>query len=298
MVTVFLRGGLGNQMFQYAAGFSLAKKRNDALSLDTVLLNDRFPRPGFTYRTYDLDLFSINPRLTKLSLLSGRIPLPGLWLGMDFIDMEVKVATGKKTIIREKEIIKSDKSVFFQKEDVILWGFWQSESYFEDYKDDVRTVFSFRFPLLGAATVLAEEIKNSESVAIHVRRGDYLSKKNRKLYVVTDIDYYKRAISYIGKKINNPRYFVFSDDMEWCKKNLRLPASAVYADAASSGEKGGDHLQLMSLCKHNIITNSSFSWWGAWLNKNKEKIIIAPQRWYTDPFPTSVDIVPGSWIKL
>ena len=298
MVTVFLRGGLGNQMFQYAAGLSVVKKKGDNLSLDTVFLNDRFPRKNFTYRTYDLDIFSFNPQLSGLSRASKNFPIPGVWLGVDLVALKLKAIFGNTFILKEDDISSSDKNIAFKTSDVVLWGFWQSEKYFEDVVDDVRAAFTFRDPLNKAAALFAQDIHTSESVAIHVRRGDYLLGKYKKLYGITDVDYYNRAIANIGDSVKDPHFFVFSDDIDWCKENIKTPYVTTYMDAASSGPKSSYHLQLMSLCKHNIIANSSFSWWGAWLNKNPQKIVIAPKQWHVGMSIEENDVTPANWIKL
>jgi hypothetical protein len=177
MVTVFLRGGLGNQMFQYAAGLALAKRNGGGLVLDTVFLNDRFPRKDFTYRTYDLDIFRTEPDLTTLSKLSSMAPIPGLWLTMDLAGMEIAKRMGVKQIVKEKDDGIFDGEVREAKGNVVLWGRWQSEKYFADAVDDVRAAFVFRHPLSGIAADTSDDICSSASVSVHVRRGDFASSK-------------------------------------------------------------------------------------------------------------------------
>lgn len=268
MVKVILRGGLGNQMFQYAAGLDLALARKTQLVLDTTYLNDRFPRRQITYHRYDLDIFKIEPQFTLLSKVSRAVPVPGLWLGFDLVG-----------------------HLF----DGSLWGFYQSEKYFKDHEEAVRTAFRFRHALEGEAKKLQEEIKNTNAVSIHVRRGDYTLPKYKKIYGATDAAYYEKAIEYVSTRVESPQFFIFSDDIDWCKKNIKAPVGSVYVTRSSEGPKASFHLQLMSLCKHNIIANSTFSWWGAWLNANPEKMIVAPRRWLMG---SREDIVPASWTQL
>jgi hypothetical protein len=131
-----------------------------------------------------------------------------------------------------------------------------------------------------------------------VRRGDFAALKVvERLMGKTDLSYYDRAVHYIGERILKPEFFVFSDDIAWCRENLRLPFPATFAPPESAGPKDAFHLELMSLCKHHIIANSTFSWWGAWLNRNPQKIVIAPRRWYAGA-ATAGDIVPENWIKM
>jgi hypothetical protein len=281
-------------MFQYAAGFNLAKKNNAQLLLDTTFLNDRFPRKEFTYRTFDLDVFTLELHFTLFSKISHVVPVPGFWLGLDLICMKVCDIFGMRRIINEKYL---DSSKSPMEGDIVLYGRWQNEKYFIDFADDIRNMFRFGQELSGAAAAFARQIKNSNSVSIHVRRGDYVNFKSMKKIVGdTDISYYVRAVSYIGERVQKPQFFVFSDDVAWCRENIKIPFPVIYLDEKTAGPKSAFHLELMSLCKHNIIANSTFSWWGAWLNENPEKIIIAPVDWSKDG--KNSNIVPLDWIRF
>jgi len=309
-VTVFLRGGLGNQMFQYALGLNLAKKNNSELFLDATFLNDRFPRKEFTYRTFDLDIFTLSPskilsdkiwdgepRFTAFSKISKTVPVPGVWLGLDLACMKACDIFGLRKIIKEKEEFRFDQNVLSAKGNVVLYGRWQSEKYFADNALDVRRAFRFRQKLSGEAASLAERIENSNSVSIHVRRGDYVNFENmKKITGGTDLSYYAQAVSYIAERIPEPHFFIFSDDIAWCRENLKIPFPVIYCDEKTAGPKNAFHLELMSLCKYNIITNSTFSWWGAWLNANLRKIVVAPKRWFS--IAENNDTVPSSWVRI
>ena len=298
MVIVFFRGGLGNQMFQYAAGIDAAKKNNTELFLDTTFLNDRFPRKQFTYRNFDLDIFTLTPHFTTLSKISSVIPVSGLWLGLDLLFMKAREIFGEAKIIKENEsLILNNKP--FQKKSIFIWGRCQSEKYFTDAIVDVRHAFSFKKELSGKASELAKQIKSSNSVSLHVRRSDYVNfEKNKKSFGETDLSYYKRAIEYIAERVEKPHFFVFSDDIAWCKENLKMQFPVIYVSDSSAGPKNAFHLELMSICKHNIIANSSFSWWGAWLNNNSDKIVVAPKRWYAGQDQKVTDIASQTWIKM
>jgi hypothetical protein len=146
---------------------------------------------------------------------------------------------------------------------------------------------------------LAEKITSCNSVALHVRRGDYAVFANViALMGETNFDYYSRAANYLAERVKDPQFFVFSDGIEWCKENVKLPFPTTYVDDSSRGPKQAFHFELMSLCKHNIIAASTFSWWAAWLNHNPGKIVVAPKRWYADPAHRDADIVPDSWAKI
>ena len=299
MVTVFLRGGLGNQMFQYAAGLGIAKRNNTGVLLDDVFINDRFPRRNFAYRTYDLDMFTLKSRFTALSKCSAGVPIPGVWLGLDLGLIGIRNALGIRRMVKEKKEFAFDPAVYGEKENILLWGRWQNEKYFADIAGDVRAAFTFREPLTGEAAAIAESIRSSDSVSVHVRRGDFVAFENvAKMMGATDLSYYERAAASIAGHVHAPKLFVFSDDIDWCMDNLKLPFPTVYVPASAEGPKAAFHLQLMSLCKHNIVANSTFSWWGAWLNANPEKIVIAPRKWYADGRDENNEIMPEGWIKI
>ena len=178
----------------------------------------------------------------------------------------------------------------------LLYGRWGSERYFADGMGEVRAAFRFKHPLAGEAATLAEKIRSCDSVSLHVRRGDYLLPKYAKEYGATDLSYYDRALNRVAERVPNPTVFVFSDDIAWCRDNIKPSFKTVYVDDASRGPKAAFHLELMSLCRNNIITNSSFSWWGAWLNRNQGKIVVAPRRWYANV--ERDDVVPESWMRV
>ncbi len=298
MITIFLRGGLGNQMFQYARAVHLAKKYSTSLVVDTVYLQDRTPLRNITYRGYDLDIFMIEPEFSTLSRIARTIPIPLVWLGVDVVISAVQDFMGiKKWVSERSERFGSGVSPLSG--NIFLAGFWQSEKYFKESTDEIRKAFQFKIPLSGEAMQLGEKIKTTNSVSLHVRRGDYATdKKVIKDMGETNLSYYQHATTTIAQQVDNPEFFVFSDDIDWCREHLSLPFPVTYVSASSAGPKASHHLQLMSLCKHNIITNSTFSWWGAWLNNNPQKIVIAPKRWYADGRGGEEDIIPQEWIKM
>jgi hypothetical protein len=301
MVTVMLRGGLGNQMFEYALGVALAQANKTALKLDTVWLHDRLPKKKNTcFAHFNLDIFTLNdsPCLTNLSQAAQRVPVPGLWLGINLMTTGTRILAGAKKLIRERTD-RFDSRILEERGDLFLIGYWQSEKYFADVAEEVRKAFRFKHPLEGEAKEISRQIRSTNSVSLHIRRGEYVALEN--IVGKTDLAYYERAASYMNERsktmgIEVPTFFVFSDDIEWCKEKLKLPFPKVYLDQASAGPKDSHHLQLMSLCRHNIIANSTFSWWGAWLNANPAKIVVAPKRWY--PNNTKEDLVPERWIRM
>lgn len=277
MFYVRLMGGLGNQMFQYAFGRSLSLKKNLKFSLDLTFLKDSRPRENFTKRNYELDVFLATPRLSYLG--------EGL---------------KKKLVIRRHLYEKSmeyDCSLLDVLSRDLYIGYFQSPKYFSDVDDIIR--LDFRFKNISRQSLeVVDEIKRCDSVSIHVRRGDYLT--HPAAYsahgVCTEL-YYSRAISFIKKHVVSPKFFVFSDDMPWVKENL-FKEENVFFVSHNKCEKSYEDMYLMSQCKHNITANSSFSWWGAWLNSEKEKIVIVPEDWFADKTLSSKDMFPDEWVKI
>jgi len=177
-------------------------------------------------------------------------------------------------------------------------GYWQTEKYFLPIQDTIRKDFTFKMPLEGLNKTLAESISSCNSVSMHIRRGDYVhNSETSKFHGVCSPEYYYEALEFIKKKSANIQLYIFSDDMEWVKVNMKFDVPVTYVGNNIDNQSYVD-MQLMSLCKHNIIANSSFSWWGAWLNNNPEKIVIAPSKWFNDSSINATDIIPEGWQKI
>jgi hypothetical protein len=180
-----------------------------------------------------------------------------------------------------------------------LTGYWQSEKYFIDDEYLIREDFKILKPLAGKNLEIAEEIKHTESVSIHLRGRDFINKKEiNKLHFTCDNSYYERSFSIIIGRIKDPNFFIFSDDAEWAKYFLKIDYPCTFVDGNSWNKASFEDMRLMSLCKHNIIANSTFSWWAAWLNRNPAKIVIAPQKWFNDTSHNTKDLIPGGWLRL
>ena len=181
-----------------------------------------------------------------------------------------------------------------------LQGFWQTEKYFIEFEDQIRKDFAFKSPLNEKNSQLVKQISETNSVSIHLRRGNYVSDPSTSVVHGTcDLEYYRNAAKLVAEKIGDPVFYIFSDDPEWVKENLIVDFPSVYVNH-NSGKEGYNDMRLMSHCKHNIIANSTFSWWGAWLNENREKIVVAPKKWFAkETFQQNVqDLYPDGWIKL
>jgi hypothetical protein len=208
------------------------------------------------------------------------------------LNMVVKI-TGIK-LIQEKGYSRYNPE-YIQPSDgfVLYFGFWQSPLYFDPFQAEIRKVFSFdKLKLSNQSQSLLGKIQTGESVSVHIRRGDFLSKEINN--AICNEIYYKMAIDLIAAKLHNTLLVVFSDDLEWVKQNLSL-SNAIYVDW-NAGKNSWQDMYLMSQCKHNIIANSTFSWWGAWLNVNPDKIVIAPAQFMKQE--ETPDIYPANWITI
>lgn len=283
---VKFNGGLGNQMFQWAFGMALEAKTGVKTVFDMSFFEKKYARP------YELNVFGVNcPRVEGFL---DKLKLTLLWKFRKKIADNTILGTG----FYAEAHFHYDNKLFSIKPNTYIEGFFQSEKYFEVVKDIVRAAFQFKTKPDSFNQHLIEQISNSNSISLHIRRGDYVQKKRyQNLYATCSLDYYKRGVEYIAKTVEDPKLFVFSDDPSWVKQNLDLPYECIFV-SNNSGDKSWEDMRLMSLCKHNVIANSSFSWWGAWLNNNPQKIVIAPKKWFNDGKIVQSDVIPQEWIRL
>lgn len=295
MIIVQLIGGLGNQMFQYAAGRSLALHLETELKLDIT----QFQKiRGITPREYSLCHFRIKENFaSRQDLQCARMSSTGV--RNFFVNIRCSL-TGNKQISYKKEPrhFIFDRDFFRYPDNSYLEGYWQSEKYFKDIEDLIRREFTLKKELDTSNAQVAENILDSNAVSVHIRRGDYVANPAVFNYLgVCSLEYYQKAIECIAKKISDPHFYIFSDDTAWVKQNLVINYPHTHV-IINQGKSDFLDLWLMSLCRHHIIANSSFSWWGAWLGTNADKITIAPSRWANIPSGDVYDIIPDGWIKI
>lgn len=290
MIIVKLSGGIGNQMFQYAFGRHIATKRQAKLLLDLSFFDSQ------DLRTYGLNIFDVKASLVSPILLSILFPN----INSSFF---IKSLNKMSQIIFNFVFLRERSFKFYSEamhtsSNTYIDGYWQSEKYFLEIEDIIRKDFSFKYPMDPQNDEMSKLILGSNSVSIHVRRGDYVSNVNtNKVHGTCDLNYYQRAIEYINSRIDDPIYFFFSDDMEWVRENIKIDNECYFIDFNKS-DRAAEDMRLMSLCKNNIIANSSFSWWGAWLNVNHDKIVIAPKVWFNDSSFDTSDLIPKAWLKI
>ncbi|WP_020604054.1 alpha-1,2-fucosyltransferase [Spirosoma spitsbergense] len=286
MVVVELMGGLGNQMFQYAFGMQLAHQRQDTLTVSTFLLSNKLLANlrNYTYRPFELCIFGIDkPKASPFNLLRALLPF------------DLNTSLLRETDDPEAVIPAASARI-------VCVGYWQSEHYFEEVTVHVREKFIFRQPFNSFTSRLANNLNGiPNSVFVHIRRGDYVTNKGANAHHgLCDRTYYERAVTFMREHLENPLFFIFSDDLEWVSQELGpILEPATYVGGNQKNDSWQD-MYLMSLCRHAIVANSSFSWWGAWLSPHASKIVVAPKEWFGKPLlPVKTnDLIPNSWIRI
>lgn len=292
MIVVRVTGGLGNQMFQYACGRALAEKKGTELLLDLS-----------AYRTYQLHNYGLDAFQCKI-IQAPRYLTTGshVWSALRrarFRPEHYLRLLGIRWLGEGGDLRYRPQTLDAQGS-AYLDGYWQSEKYFDNCEEIIQNDFSLRPPLLELFQVRRRElgIGLRVTVSIHVRRGDYVAKKlANATHGVLGKDYYQRAtkhmLDHLGCDLN---LLVFSDDIEWARSNLRLPVPTTYVDASDNFPQLDLH--LMASCDHHIIANSSFSWWGAWLNRSPGRMVVAPKQWFRSARHCANDICPSEWVML
>lgn len=288
MMIVKLKGGLGNQMFQYATGLAASSILGEELKLDATGYDDPRYINADTPRQYRL--FPFNP--------SAGIATPNE-VKMYKYPFGIFSKAKRFAVLRVLKRHYSDYDPsFFKKYHKYIEGYFQSEKNFINIKDRVLKEYTLKKEF-ESEVFLAEKkkIDITKSVSVHIRRGDYVSDpKTKSAHGVCSEEYYKQAIDIMRTKVRTPIFYFFSDDIEWVKKEFGEHADFKYV--SNSKLEDYEELMLMASCAHNIIANSSFSWWGAYLNQNSNKIVVAPKKWVNkvpDPHP---NIIPEGWVRL
>jgi hypothetical protein len=286
MIIVKLIGGLGNQMFQYAAGKALSLKNGVPLKIDLSFLN-KDPNGQYTKRELELKGFDLSLDIATQEETTR--------FKQNFTNYLALTFPGIFPYYYAKEV-GTPYHASFQRfpKNTLLDGFWQSELYFKNYFTAIREAFRFKEETIAKNNDIAQKMKTVRSVSLHVRRGDYVSNAlANKFHGLCTPSYYQEAVKFI-QGTGPVELFIFSDDIDWCKQHSRFDVHVHYMQ---TGDAFSD-LYLMTQCQHHVIANSSFSWWGAWLNPSPEKIVVAPKNWFQESSINTNDIVPKGWVKL
>jgi hypothetical protein len=295
MIVVKINGGLGNQMFQYSFGHYLAKKHNTPVKfeINTIQKNE-----VYTSRNLDISHFNILINTsTKEDVKRFKLVKTDSFQKYERKISQYLPFLNKKQFIEKPYITNLAKIKFFR-DNCYYDGYWQAYSYLDEIRNELLKNFQLNFDLDDEANQILNDINSSNSISIHIRRGDYKLKHNAKIYSNISKTYYNKAIEYFFKNIKNPTFYIFSDDINWVKQNF-IGEHFKFVETKSNNPVVDMH--LMSLCHHNIIANSTFSWWGAWLNTNETKTVICPKNWLVNTKNNDrliKNLIYENWIAL
>jgi hypothetical protein len=281
MKIVKLKGGLGNQFFQYAFARVISINQKSKVYLDT---SDFMYSTHRVKRSLDLNKFNI-----KLKLISELGLIYRNWLIYRF---------NKYFVTYEEEGINYNDSLINLKNNIIFDGYWQSFKYFDSIRTILQQELVIKTKLSKSARLIKDQLKFKKTVAVHFRRGDYITDlKTNQVHGVIDMSYYKEAFTYFDSYCDNLLFVVFSDDIESIKNELSINKKFLFIDSLYSHL---EEFEIMKGCDHFIIANSTFSWWAAWLGSNEEKQVLAPKRWFKDELleSQSENLIPHDWIRL
>ncbi len=299
MIISRLIGGLGNQLFQYAVGCAVATRTN------TPLLLDASGFANYDLRRYELDGFNIcaelasDAQLAHVGVTADEVPsLLGRVKRHLFPHSATKLAL-QEPILREASF-SYDARIEQVQAPIYLDGYWQSERYFSAIRAQLLQELTLKSDWGPGNENMFRQIQvaGPGAVSLHVRRGDYVTNTHTANYHgVCSLDYYRAAVAYVAERVAAPHFFIFSDDHDWVRENLQ-PGFPTTFVAVNSSKNGIYDMMLMKICRHHIIANSSFSWWGAWLNPSTEKLVVTPQQWFKQADKDTSDLIPSGWVRL
>lgn len=289
MIITRIDGGLGNQLFQYAYGYYLANQHSVPLLIDTCSYTNSPPH-GYLLDRYCISATSLRTpdqqALVPRRYRSNRKPQGFTdWLGL-------------RALRRHKESMFGFATEHLRVPDHrYLVGYWQSERFFPGVRESLLAEFQLAAPVSQTTQQLIEQVQACRSVAIHVRRGDYLTGAAASIYSHLELDYYQRAVADWAGNWQKVKAFVFSNDIAWCKQHLRLPCSVVYVDH-NTATTAHEDMEIMRHAQCCVIANSTFSWWGAWLNQRPDKAVYAPSEWFRPGTHDDTHIIPAGWRRI
>ena len=299
MIIVRLTTGLGNQMFQYAAGLAAAEATCSILKLETDWFHHRTQKA--LHNRYGLHCFNIIEQFATKDEICRLQGIPVNLADRIVVPLARLMRLGSFSSRFAQTTREHHQPCFGFYDDfgaiephTRLLGYFQSERFFENIKPTIRNHFSFRYPLSLQAKAVADMIGRATSAtAVHFRRGDYATSS----LGVLPLSYYMEAMAHIQRVDPGSIFFVFSDDIVTVKRELQPSSRIVFVDQLE-GQPDHETMRLMSMCQNNIIANSSFSWWAAWLNARPDKHVVAPRPWFAASDRDTSDVVPGSWVRL
>jgi hypothetical protein len=295
VIIVQLTGGLGNQLFQYAFGRTLALKNNSVFKQDLSF-----------FETYEWHEYSLSP-FNIIKNFANREEVEALKqqqnkqeTSMDMVSRIRRKFLPSAPVVVNEDTLLYNPAYHSIVPPAYLIGYWQSEDYFKEQEELIRKEVMVTIPPSLPNQLLLNEIENSDSISLHIRRGNFVQVDFvNKIHGTCSMEYYEAAIQQMASFSSSPKFFIFSDDIPWAKENLKISYQHVFVDI-NDAKTDYEDMRLMYKCKHHILANSTFSWWGAWLNPSKHKMVIAPKQWYADEEKNKYtkDIIPPTWNKL
>ena len=312
MLCKYIKGRLGNQLFQYATLRAFQEKyfKEEELILSFQKVEKKAKKEGFIeinslahFNTkFKIEKIALNAKqLLLITLISSNLFLSKKINPKNYVKNRDKIEEKfKNTLLRNNIIWKTsgysefDLSLINRKKNILFYGYFESAKYFDDIKEILKEELTPIQDQLAKNNKLLSQIKKENTVCVSIRRGDFVeNEKYRKEHFICDEEYFKKAMKEIEKNVENPRYVIFSDDINWVKENMKFPENSLYEDG---NDPVWEKLRLMYNCKHFILSNSSFSWWAQYLAKNKKKVVVAPRKWNNKN--ENRDVYEDTWILV
>lgn len=295
MIVVQLKGGMGNQLFQYSLGRALAIKHKTELLFDTSFLANRVPDKAKTFYNNELGLFDLPARIASkndIPYYGGRFSTRNRFTrGIHLLRIHTR---GLRYVLQRQ--FEFDPQIIALPDNVYLDGYWQTEKYFQPVAAQIRTDLAFHHNLSPVARQMHDRMKSKTSVCVHIRRGDYLEIVDQ--VGVVGANYIQSGIRMLTERFVGLHFYIFSNDPQWCVANLKITVPHTFINAKNAGMNDKEHFMLMSSAQHFIIANSTYSWWAAWLATSPHKFVIGPKTWLLDPKINTSDILPDDWYSI
>lgn len=296
-VSVALHGGLGNQLFQFATGLSVARQHLAPLTLDLTWFDMAQHLPNTTVRKYALEPFGVDLPTYRKPTPEGSPARFLLYRIVRKLKRHLGISEPGVTTLNEKSF-RFDPRVLSAAPPLYLFGYWQSPLYFDRIRPELTAMLGKPRQMNEATSLLHEQIRNADAICLHVRRGDYVTNQQAaSTHGLCDMSYYHTGLAHVRQGLAAPHAFLFSDDPQWVRVNLKLDIPMTVVDVNGPDDAHQD-LWLMAACKRFVIANSSLSWWGAWLSDAQSKIVVAPRRWFADEKLDTTDLIPQDWLRV
>jgi len=295
MIIVKLMGGLGNQLFQYATGRAVALRKQVSLKLDLSWFDANSDATKRSFRLYHFNIDFSAASASDIAEITG-INRNDLLQPMYRLQQRLRPYYRRSVFL--ERYFHYDPNIFRCEKTVHLIGYWQSFRYFEDIEGAIRNEFQISTDISPSTRSCLDEICGLNSISVHARRGDYVSNASyRKIHSALPVAYYESAVQKIAQVVKDPSFFVFSDDIAWAKDNLNFGYPTRFVEHNNELNDHEDLLLMMS-CKNHVIANSTFSWWGAWLASNQNKVVVAPRTWFGTTERNPKDLLPKDWMLV